>query len=88
MQGRQDPRARRAAMALAVVAKGTGSGGMGHRPISLGSLVDRLHFSLAWPEAAGIFEVASQAYLQLTSFPSHNQTGRMRRSRMEKSLPQ
>ena len=78
MQGRQDPRARRAqqvttsgptgiggaaagvaaaAMALAVVAKGTGAGGMGHRPISPGSLVDRLHFSLAWPEAAGIFAV-------------------------------
>ena len=35
---------------------------------SLGSLVDRLHFSLAWPEAAGIFAVASHAYLQLTSF--------------------
>ena len=58
-----------AARALAVVAEVVGAGcirirprgaGMSSRRMgSLGSLVDRLHFSLAWPEAAGIFAVAS-----------------------------
>ena len=58
-----------AARALAVVAEVVGAGcirirprgaGMSSRRMgSLGSLVDRLHVSLAWPEAAGIFAVAS-----------------------------
>ena len=79
-----------AARALAVVAEVVGAGcirirprgaGMSSRMGSLGSLVDRLHFPLRGRK--------QQAYLQLLpSFPSHNQTGRMRRSRMEQSLPQ
>ena len=57
-----------AARALAVVAEVVGAGcirirpggaGMSSRMGSLGSLVDRLHVSLAWPEAAGICAVVS-----------------------------
>ena len=32
--------------------------------ISLGSLVDGLHFCFAWPEAAGIFAVAFFFFLE------------------------
>ena len=57
-----------AARALAVVAEVVGAGcirirpggaGVSSRMGSLGSLVDRLHCSLAWPEAAGIIAVVA-----------------------------